>query len=262
MKVSQPGAGKRPKTGSFGLPPHMKAKLNEQREAKREAPQDTEQPGDTPPQAVDFMTNEPIEEGGKSKKGAKKKSRSASAVEGDNEAHPSRLEDSIEKEIIDKNSKLNPHELLAEIGVEFTDEDFQRLVFKGSITKNIVITHVAGKDLVAEMKTLTTKEYQEVDELLMTEAGFTRMTDDSFKARQSMWTIAYGVAKLMDKPLSRPINKKDTDEPDTKARAQEIRKVFEAMAPGVVNLIVQKHGILTVAVNMIVASPGTFSKNS
>ena len=163
-------------------------------------------------------------------------------------------EASLDNEVAD----LTPEKVLERMGAKFDEDDFQRLIFKGYYETEIDV--VKGR-LKAKFKTLTSQEYDEIDELIANEIKDVAMTNDGLRTRTAMWVIAYGVVELSGKPTSKPIKDKE-GRIDSKATASERRKLFSAMAPAVVNLLIQKHGAITMAVNEITADPTGNLKNS
>jgi hypothetical protein len=165
-------------------------------------------------------------------------------------------EEEAKEEVI---STDTPEAVLEKMGAKFDEEDFQRLIFKGFYETEIPV--IKGK-LKAKFKTLTSQEYDEIDEIMAEEARDIPMTNDGYRSRMAMWIISYGVTELAGKVLVKPIVDKDTKTPDTKAMAKERRKIFGAMGPAVVNLLIQKHGAITTSLNMIASNPEGNLKNS
>lgn len=158
-----------------------------------------------------------------------------------------------------KETDPDPKTLLEKIGAKFTDEDFQRLLFKGVYETELDIF----KDkLKSKMKTLTAKEYEEVDELLAEESNKRPMTNEGWNSLRAILILSYGITEFNGKPLGKPIYIKDTKDLDTKSMALDRRKVLSAMAATVVNKLSQVHSTIVVAINMIVADPEAHLKNS
>lgn len=147
---------------------------------------------------------------------------------------------------------------LKALNIEFTQEDFQKLLFKGSIEKDVEI--VKGH-MTAKFRTLTGNDWDEIDELLARETKDISMTIQGMDIRKSVFVLAYGITELQKKPLSKQI-KNDGGEIDTKQMAIARRKVIQQLSPSVTNLMIEKHGALTRIVNLITRDPGTHLKNS
>lgn len=152
----------------------------------------------------------------------------------------------------------DPSEVLKSLGVEFTNDSFQHLLFKGFFESEIEV--IKGR-FKATVRTLTGAEYDEVDELLAAEVKNTDMTNDGFQARRAMWVLSYGVTHLTGKLLAKTVATKDK-KIDTMATAKERRKVLSQLAPALTNQLIQKHGAMTMAINTIVAEPDKYLKNS
>jgi len=150
-------------------------------------------------------------------------------------------------------------DLLKELSVDFTDQDFQKLVFAGYVEKKVnVITHKNPEFCInATIKTLTTGEYELVDEIVMEDVKNTPMSEQSLRSRTSLLVISFAVLKLNDKPLIR-----DTKGIDPKAVAKQKRDIFKGMSPVVINKLITKHTALTQLTNFIIRVPGERIKNS
>ena len=149
-------------------------------------------------------------------------------------------------------------DILKDLGIEFTSEDFQKYIFRGSIEKEVVI--VKGY-LKAKFRSLIGKEWDEIDEILAGETKDIPMTVQGMDIRKSVLVLSYGILELEGKLLSKVIKLNDT-ELDTKAMALERRKALLRLAPSVTNIMIEKHGALTMVLNNITRDPGTHIKNS
>lgn len=150
-----------------------------------------------------------------------------------------------------------PLDVLQGMGADFTEEDFSRLIFKGNYETTIDV--IKGR-LTAKFRTLSTREHDEIDEIITTELKDTPMTEDGLRSRTSLLIISYGVTELQGKPLTKQIL--DGKTIDTKAMALARRAVFLEMAPAVINILINKHGAITVAMSMIASEPEDNLKNS
>jgi hypothetical protein len=215
MKVNQ-GI---PSQGSFGIPPEMQAEVDNYHKKKAIA--------------------------------AKSADEDPSVDEAEEEEQPIFVEDG-EADVKEKSPVgPNPVENLKKLGIELADDDFQKIVFRGYLEKDVVVVpSIRGtKPLKATFKTLTGAEIDEVDELLADDIQEIKMTNDGYQTRRSMWLITYGVTKLMDKPLCQPVLVKG--KPDSKATMRMKKKVLAALNPGILTKIMHIHGILTVSINAI-----------
>ncbi len=152
----------------------------------------------------------------------------------------------------------NPVEILKKLGIEFDDDTFQSLLFKGYVEH--VVEIVKGRFSV-KFKSLTTDEYDLVDELLAKDLQDTSMTNEGFNSRRAMWILAFGVLELAGKPVCKPVLDKDK-KLDVIETVKLRRQVLGKMAPAVINIMIQKHGAMTVALNMISSNPEEHIKNS
>lgn len=256
MKVQQT-QNKGQQKGSFGIPEEMmeqiskKKQSQEQENTQAEASTEEEPQKEGPEQADFFNGNESVN----NKEGEVPPS--ARPPE-ENEEEESNRQTSF--------SDLSPDEIFEHLGVDFTDEDFQHLLFKGYVEKDITITKFKGKDFTARIKTLTTHEYDEIDEILTEELKNVSMSPNGYEARRSLLIGAYGVTHLMGKPLTKPIyfsqNHARAGELNTREMSLERRKVLRQLAPPVANRIIELHNALSLATNMIVREPGEYGKNS
>lgn len=155
--------------------------------------------------------------------------------------------------------QMDPINVLQTLGIEFGDELLQQLIFKGFVEQNVEI--IKGK-LIAKFKTLTVEEFDLVDEMLAEEMNDKKMTNTGFENRRSLLILAFGVMELAGKPVCKPVLEKDKKTIDKVATAQKRREVIQVMAPAVVNLMIQKHGAMTVAFNLIAQDPVPYLKNS
>jgi hypothetical protein len=155
-------------------------------------------------------------------------------------------------------SDPTPTEMLSQIGAKFTDDDFQRLLFKGYYEAELEV--FKGK-FKATFRTLTGREYDEVDEMLAEDIKDVAMTNDGLDARRAMWIISYGVTHLMGKPVAKVIMTKDKLV-DSKETARARRQVLAELAPQVTNKLLRMHGTIVVSLNQIAADPEQFLKNS
>jgi hypothetical protein len=149
-----------------------------------------------------------------------------------------------------------PLELLKKMGVELTDEDFQKILFKGYVDKDVqVFPAIRGaRGMTANLKTLTGEEYDKADELYGEELADIRGTNQGFELRQQMWILAFGVRKLGGKDIVRPVVNKNKSI-DEKATAKERRMVLQKLSPAVLTKLMQLHSSMTVAINQVVGDP-------
>lgn len=218
--------------GSFGIPQHLKEAEEEFRQKKsdREARPDFESdPGEMPPAEMD------------------EEYESSEQAESEIEAR----------------AKMNPIEALeADFGIKFEDEDFQKILFKGYLEKDIVaVPSIRGlKPLVVTLKSLNGEEYDLVDELLAEDIRDVRMTNDGFATRRNMWILAVAATKIQGKPIPMGGPEFTTDasgkkEVDVKATVRKRRSNLAKLNAAVITRIMRIHGQLTLAINAIMEDP-------
>lgn len=233
MKVAKPDS-----QGSFGIPQHVQ----EARQAHMDAKASREAHG-KPGARAEEEEVEPASEDDMGF-GAGLSDASASPESGD--------EASENDPVLSK----KPLEILKKMGVELTDEDFQKILFKGYVDKDVqVFPSVRGaRGMTANLKTLTGEEYDKADELYGEELADIRGTNQGFELRQQMWILAFGVRKLGGKDIVRPVILKNKSI-DEKATARERRGVLQKLSPAVLTKLMQLHSSMTVAINQVVGDP-------
>jgi hypothetical protein len=156
---------------------------------------------------------------------------------------------------------LTVEKVLEQLGVEFDDDDFQKLLFKGYVEKEVTVTEFKGKPFKATIKTLTAEEYDMIDEILTEELKNVSMSPKVYDARRSMMIGCFGITKILGKPICKEVTDADGN-PDRKGMAMERRKVLKPLAPPLLNKIMEMHNSLTVATNLLIRNPGNYGKNS
>ena len=148
-----------------------------------------------------------------------------------------------------------PEENLKKVGIELTEDDFHKILFKGYIEKEVeIFPSVRGnKRFYVGMKTLTGHEYDEVDEPLAEEIRDKKMTNDGYTTRRSMWIIAYGISTILGKKVHPDVLRDDVV--DTKETAKKRREVLGKLSPAILSKLMRIHGVLTVNLNAIVEDP-------
>lgn len=150
-----------------------------------------------------------------------------------------------------------PEESLARIGIHLNDEDYHSVVFRGVLEKDVCVLPAMGKtrELRATIRTLKTKEYDAIDELLADDIKGISMTNDGFTSRRSLWILSFAVVKLDNKPLSKPIMTIDdngTSVVDIKRTARERKdNVLGELSPIVINELIAIHAALTTNMEVI-----------
>lgn len=148
-----------------------------------------------------------------------------------------------------------PEDNLKKVGIDLTDEDFHKILFKGYVEKEVEIFPSIGanKRLYVTMKTLTGHEYDEVDELLAEEIRDKKMTNEGYTTRRSMWILSYGISAIQGKKVHKDVL--SDDNLDTKETAKKKRDVLGRLSPAVLTKLMRIHGIFTANLNLIVEDP-------
>lgn len=155
--------------------------------------------------------------------------------------------------------EVGANQIFKKLGIDMTEEDIQKIIFKGYVEKEVAIV---GKHLRAKLKTLTTEEYDIVDEVLADEAKNTNMTMDGYNGRKSVLTVAMGVVEFNGKPVVRQVPKDEDGQIDIKQLMLLRRQVLDKMSASVVDKLIETHGAFTMGVNMAVRNPEDLLKNS
>lgn len=217
--------------GSMGIPPEMMENVQRTQEKKRaESEKKTAPPPPTPPPAEEAPN---VEEN---------------------------------KEMVEA---LDPVNVLKKLGVDFTEADLQKLLFKGFCDFHI---EIVPNMLKATIKTLTVDEYDEIDEIVAQEIKDIQMTNEGFESRRSMWILAYSVThleriqggksqglRIIAKPIAVEGEKDVIDRVET---AKRRRQVLGKMSPSVINPLSRKQGALVTAVNLLAQDPESVLKKS
>jgi hypothetical protein len=232
MKIGQSIPGQ----GSFGLTPEMKAQVENYHTKKVVAEKggdvvDENSPWSNLPTIADYVEDQELE------------------------ADPAPV---VENETIKKAVSTNPLEALKTIGVELTDDDFSKIVFRGYLEKEVVVIPSIRntRPLVATFRTLVGREIDEADELMAEDISQdVKMTNQGYDVRRSMWQLSYGVTQLMGKPVAHDVKFAKSEKINSKGTAREKRKVLSALSPAILAKMMNIHNVLTISINAIVADP-------
>lgn len=222
-----------PSQGSFGLTPEMREQV-ENYQTKKVAV-DTEKEEEKPNPWSNLPTEDYTEAG-------------------ELEEEPS----SEEVPAIKKVLATNPLDTLKTIGVELTDDDFSKIVFRGYLEKEItVVPSIRGsRPLTATFRTLTGKEIDETDELMAEDISHdVKMTNQGYEVRRSMWQLSYGVTQLMGRPLADEVKYAKSEKVNTKGTSRAKRQVLAALSPAILAKMMNIHNVLTISINAIISDP-------
>jgi len=175
----------------------------------------------------------------------------------------SSLQDSIPEEAFEKKAVEeeelvpSPEDNLIRIGITLSDDDYHNIVFRGGLEKEVVVFPALKKtrELRATVRTLKTKEYDAIDELLAEDVRGIAMTNEGYTSRRALWILAFSVVKLDGKILTKPhFTKDDTgkDVVDIKATARERKeRILGELSPIIINELISIHAILTTNMDLI-----------
>jgi len=215
--------------GSFQMPESLKKKVQEQEALRREKARPFE--GDE---------TESVQEGGWS-------------VPSEEE-----LEETIQKntkveKVEELDDILKPRgvlKALKEMGVEITEDDVNDYLFYGTIKKSVNIFQMKkGKFFTATIRTLTSKDYMVVEDIIGDYLKFNDMTREGLGSLRTLSVLSLGVVELQGRPTIDSWDSKDDSAAAIKKRALENKKVLEELAPGTINKINHVHAALTTAFN-------------
>lgn len=221
MKLNQ-GPKVAPGTGSFGIPPRI-AEAGQKAREDAQAREKTEAAAETPPEEKIVF-------------------------------------DQPEETVTDNSAKeFDPINVLKDLGMEFKEETFQKLIFQGCVDHTMKILSIPVK-----FKTLTVEEYDMVDETLADELNNKPMTKDGSDNRRSLITLSFAVQEINKKPISKPVmaGQGKDKEVDLMATSKERRIVLSKMSPVFVNQLIKNHTSFTLAFNYIATNPEKYLKNS
>lgn len=156
--------------------------------------------------------------------------------------------------------KIDPIEQLEkDFDIQLEDDDFQKLIFKGFLEKDVVaLPPIRGaKPLIVTFKTLTGDEYDLVDELLAEDIRDSRMTTEGFNIRRGMWVISVGITKIQGKQLCQPeyMIVGDKKEFDIRATTRKKRDVIGKLSGSVLSRLMRIHAQLTLTLNAVIEDP-------
>lgn len=153
----------------------------------------------------------------------------------------------------------NANKIFEALGVKFTDDHFQQMIFTGSFDMEVPIIKDRFNVVFSMLKA---KDYDLIDEIIAEEADTLKMTMNGLEIRKQNLTISAAISKIGAPKQMKALAKPKTEKPTDKEILLEKRKAIVEMAPAVVNMITQKHAALSMAVSLVVKEPGDFAKNS
>ncbi len=233
MKLGQAASRQR---GSFGIPPEIHPEAVAQKKAERA------------PAATSPAVSED----------------SGFDVDGDDEGEGDGEGGEGEASKEDAAAEKKPLQLLADIGVKISADDWSDLFFRGSLEKTIHVADMPQEDGTVKpfsvtVKTLIGAEYDDADGLLADEIRDLSMTRDGMETRRQMWIFAFAIQKVNGRALCKPVTKVDPATkqvlPDPKGTAKAKRTVLSQMSPLVIRMALDKYWIFLEQMNALAANP-------
>ena len=233
------GQATREGRGSFGIPPEMHPdNIHNQTAGLQQASDEDQQGTASPPQSTDAGFE-------------------VDADEDEEEVLAATTESGEE-------SKKTSKQILAELGVTLTAQDWSDFVFRGFMEKRILIVELPTADgklkpFYATFKTVTAEEGDLADGLLSQEVNKEAMTVDGVGTRREMWNMAFAIQKLDDKAICKPVQSVDpvtkVSKLDLSATAKEKRHILSKMSPVILQMMMDKYWTFLRQVRLMLAEP-------
>jgi hypothetical protein len=167
---------------------------------------------------------------------------------------------SEKKEVLEteaaKDGTTDPEAMLKSLGVELTEDDFVRYVFKGSLEKTFALYGFKGKEFTVSLKTLTPKEVEAADWCWMKEVDDeSHVSRDSGDRRRSVWLVSASLQGICGKqmPPSGPVTK--DGKVDLKATIAAKRDILQEMGEATMGRIIQTYYKFSFAVGALLNDP-------
>lgn len=198
---------------------------------------------------------------------AQQQDTSSDGFEFDDSSSPETQEDEATSDASPESSAdkiKTPRELLAELGVDITPDDWSDLFFRGALEKTLQIAEMPQPDgttkpFTITVRTLTGDEYDMADELLATELQSTNMTRDGMDTRKQMWVFSFALTKINGRPICKPVvitdPKTKTETPDPRGTAKLKRKVLSQMSPVVLRMALDKYWVFVNQITLLTSDP-------
>ena len=153
-------------------------------------------------------------------------------------------------------TKKKPRDALNAIGLSLTDQDFQSVLYRGYVEKEMELVPAIGgiKPMMVKLKTLTPEEFNLVDELVAEDLENIKGTNTGFQVRRELWNVAFATIEINGREIAKVKRDKDT-EPDLKDLARKRQKILQQLAPGVINKLMKTVTIMGWAISAIVEDP-------
>ena len=154
---------------------------------------------------------------------------------------------------------VGAQDILKRLGITIEEKDFQQLIIKGHIAKNV---EIIPKYLTATLKTMTTEEFDTVDAIVGKEVRDLTMTSQGAEARRAVLNLCFAVTHINGKPLLAAPPRTESGALDYHEVIKQLRPVFRGMSATVVDRIIEKRNAYEVALNLATKDPTLLLKNS
>lgn len=139
---------------------------------------------------------------------------------------------------------------LKEMGIEITENDINDYLFYGTVKKTINVFKIKKeKSFTATIRTLTSKDYMVVENIIGDYLKQSDMTREGLGSLRTLSVLSLGVVELQGRPTIDSWDSEDDTMGAIKKRGLENKKILEELAPGTINKINHIHATLTTAFN-------------
>lgn len=155
-----------------------------------------------------------------------------------------------------KDDTNDPEAMLKSLGVELTEDDFVRYVFKGALEKTFALYGFKGREFTVSLKTLTPKEVEAADWCWMKEVDDeNHVSRDSGDRRRSVWLVSASLQGICGKsmPPSGPVMK--DGKVDLKATIAAKRDILQEMGEATMGRIIQTYYRFSFAIGALLNDP-------
>jgi hypothetical protein len=159
-------------------------------------------------------------------------------------------------ETVNDLTKLKPRAALKAVGIELSDSDFQSIIYRGYVEKEVELVPSVGgiKAMTVKLKTLTPEEFNLADELVAEDLETIKGTNAGFQIRRELWNVAFAAIEINGREIAKVKREKDAD-PDLKELARSRHKILQQLSPGVINKLIKTVTIMGWAISSIVEDP-------
>ena len=150
----------------------------------------------------------------------------------------------------------DPEAILKSLGVELTEDDFVRYVFKGSLEKTFALYGFKGKEFTITIKTLTPKEVETADWCWMKELDAEgHVSRDSGDRRRSVWLVSAALQGICGKQMPPAGQITKEGKVDLKATITAKRDILQEMGEATMGKIIQTYYRFSFATTSLLNDP-------